>query len=304
MNYLICSFENINYEVLSWKESYVFKSFVQQGMCFHNFRLPSPLAKKNIGILLEILNKAYFNRELFVFTEDTDVNTIKHHFENHVQNKSFIVWKHFVLKNNCICRESFVYAQEELRELIDFLDEGKLLNNTAIVLVGLSGRMANHQNNYKIFKNRSFNLYDECLHTPLIIYYPFYRPRDIVNSVSLEALGNTLGYLIGSVTVKEKNTFLDLCTCESKVSDTRWDIYSEYDNCYGLRGPMFQYYCEMSEHESTVEIINQELYDLNNDYKMENDLLLRQDILSTQIIDLMNVYKQRIFSKVSRLSLD
>jgi hypothetical protein len=298
VNFVIISFDNLRYNALTCYgnkaiNTYVFDAFAKQSLCFHNFRLPSPIPRENIQFILKHLEDIKVEREI-TFFDDCNQFTLNNDFvgENITDKNDFIIWRHcnppsdlqFYDYNGYI-----LFMQEKARALIDYLDEDGYINDkTIVILMGMAGQPVAKKS--KVFSSET-TLYDDLLHVPLIVFHPHFQARDIKNSVSLDIFANTFKYWIDPSF--EGETFLELCEGENTICDKRWDIYSHHKSGAGLRGPMFQYYCKTEE----GRVVEQELYDLNNDYTMEHDLVLHAHNLSTQIIDLINTYRKRVIGR-------
>ena len=300
MNFVIISFDDLRYDALTCHgnkkiNTNIFDSFAKQCICFHNFRLPNPVPRENVNYIVKQLDNISTGREL-VFFDDYNQNTINNDFiaDNVSDKNDFIIWRHCNTATDllfCDYEGHVLYLQEKVRQLVDYLDENQYLDkNTIIILIGMAGQP-------KIRKTKIFpgerTLYDDLLHVPLMIYHPSFEARDIQNSVSLEVITNTLKHWIDPLFYSSEH-FLELCQGSTNICDKRWDIYSRYNNCFGLRGPMFQYYCNVNEQNI---VIDQELYDLNNDYLMENDLVPNVHNLSPMIVDLINTYRKRVIKR-------
>ena len=289
MNVVFFTLEGLRYDRVSSfnKElnymTYVVNSLVKQGICFHNFRLPNPICKENIKTLQkEIVSKV----DIDIYYSDEVVDEAIEHFEEQSPDELFLFWKHFEMNQPERPELSLILIQEQLRKMIEWLDGKKYLENTALILMGTSGFYANEKHPMKIFKDVHTSLYDEHLHVPLVVFYPDCRPSDVLNSVSMDMIPDVIvDLLYGKETT---GGMTQLCKGKDKI---RKDIYSKYKSAYGLRGPMYQYYCQLGKDK---KVLHQELYDLNNDVEMRKDLIKKQDELSSQVLDLINVYRGRI----------
>lgn len=300
MNFVIISFDDLKYDALTCHgnkiiNTNIFDSFAKQSICFHNFRLSSPIPRENINYIIKTLDNISVEREM-IFFDDYNQTTICNDFiSDNVTNKNdYIIWRHCNNASDILFADyqSYVlYIQEKARSLIDYLDENDYINNqTIIILMGMAGHPRIRRT--KIFPGER-TLYDDLLHVPLMIFHPEFKARDVHNSITLEVLANSLKYWIDPHFFSDE-TFFDLLQEGQSICDKRWDTYSKYNNCFGLRGPMFQYYCNVNKDNV---VIDQELYDLNNDYLMENDLVIHAHNLSPMIVDLINTYRKRVIKR-------
>lgn len=270
---------------------FVFEQFLKQGHCFLNFRLPSPDSNLNKNFLLKGLDESI---EQDIYFRDDDEEDIEAFFHEIDCTKQFCVWRHFpvsALASNP--QENILLAQERTKEFCDILASKKAFNeNTFIILMGMSGHYNDESRKHKVFDNLECSLYDENIHVPLVIFHPNASPKNISPSVNLFDVEEAIIRILDEGDIESK--VINLMERDDCLE--RSNIITHYQNTYGFRGPMFQYFCSIKDDQ----VIEQELYDLNNDYKMKNDLLLNPDQLSGQIIDLVKNYQKRVLGSHNR----
>lgn len=298
MNVLFLTLEGLRYDKVKAfggdkLRSFVIDSLAAQGTCFHNFRLTSSINKKNIKFLKkEIPN--LFDEEIH-YCDSLYIDEIKEHLSEVDNKEQFLMWKHIPLDlGKYITRpRSLRVSHYVLKQTIEWLDESGYLENTTIVLMGTSGFHDKDEHPFAVFKNKDESLYDENIHVPLIVFHPEWEAKDVANAVNMD---DVPGLVTGLIYDREsENSILKLCKGDEAP---RADLMSQSRNTYGLRGPMFQYFCRLGKDK---KVVAQELYDLNNDYKMQRNLLVKMDdvdTLGTQVYDLINVYRERVLGNV------
>lgn len=252
----------------------VLDAFIHQSNCFHNFRVPTPYKTKNLDFIKNSIKNKYL---YYKFSSVKDL-------ENMLNKDHNNIWVHFPKGGE----DKFAMIDCILRSMFDYLDEKNKLDDVCIVLMGTVGNCSGMENyGNKCFPSKQYALYDYNVHVPLMIYHTKYGVRDIFNSICLSRVCNFLNKVIN-----DENSLLDEFFVNNSCLN-RDDIYTVGQNSYGIRGPMFQYFCRIKE--GVIE--HQELYDLNNDYKMKNDLFLRTNSIGKKILHLAECYKERIVKK-------
>lgn len=309
MNVLLLTMECLRYDRLCRKEgkninTYVFDTFYSQSNVFHNFRLRSPLASEN----LDYLKKEMDSLDMDVwFSEDMDLMGDYEYFSGIKKKNPYVAWKHFPLNMKALNNDNeevFEYdcfvtnLQEYVKNFMDFFDSQNLLKDTVIIFSGLGSYPLGEKHYGEVFGKSKVNLYDDNLHVPFFIFHPEAKAKDVNNSIILDNLSPTIKeFFSGESTIENRddgakiNWSLAKAVLEEKVVD-RFDVYSKYKNTLGLRGPMFQYYCEYDLKKGKVG--QQELYDLNNDYKMRDNLMPKTETIGGQVIHLVNEYRNRV----------
>jgi hypothetical protein len=298
LNILLIGIDNLPYYVSkkfnpnSNYNTIILDSIAEQSSCFHNFRLPSPNAGLNLNYIINHFDKHEEEIPLH-FIEGNP----KDHFDEikkDVKKKDYFVF--YRIKNeDSIMNDhesSLIRVENQLKSLIDFWDENKYLTSKTIMIVmGLSG-FGRGDHSYKICDKEALGLYDENIHVPLLISHNNPKNIDCLNSISLEMLLNQL--ILWRNDKYQVGTIDDILKNKKNASSIREDIYSSYKNICSLRGPMFQYFVRF---DNSGKQLAHELYDLNNDYEMKNDLTSKLHTINTQIVDLANVYKKRLWDK-------
>lgn len=293
MRVVIFTLEGLRYDHVSIlnpklsNKTYVINSLIKQGICFHNFRLASPIADNNIRFLQKDLASKI---ELDIYYCDGGLSEMIDHFSDQSSDCQFVLWKHIRMSGGKNKDSNLLKSQEQLRMAIEWLDQNKYIEDTAIILLGVSGFSKGEDHVKKVFLDKEISLYDEYIHVPLVIYYPKCTPLDVANSVSSGMISDGVKNLLNDSMVS--GGLVGLCNGNTSI---REDIYSRHEDTYGLRGPMFQYYCKVDENK---QVMHQELYDLNNDLAMKNDMLVDPSKLSGQLIDLINMYRKRILDAI------
>lgn len=289
MNVVLFTIEGLRYKDVSSfgmsnLNTYIFDSFARQGTCFLNFRLPSPLSLENI----QYIKSRFKNNELngFVYDGSGSVEKSKMFLSN-ASDERFLYWQDLgtASSSNGSVQDMYI-NQEKIRASMEAIPEEEM-DKTIFILMG-SGGFEDSDVNSSVFDSGDLNLRDHCLHAPLIIFHPDLSAKNVSNSVSLEMVAN---YLSDCSSNKFDSEIANLLSDSTEVNHIRSDIYSHYGDVYGLRGPMFQYFCKVN---GSGKIVSQELFDLNNDLKMSNNLVDKQSELSTQVIDLLKTYKSRV----------
>lgn len=281
MHLVLFTFEGLNFETIASLNpeenlnTYILDSFAKQSSCFFNFRIPSPFIEENL----------IYTESVFFKKGISDLIQINPGKLSEDDGHKY-VWQHYpaIKKYGNNARSSILHVQESLRVFMEKMPPHRM-EDTIFVLVGLSG-FDRGDGREKVF-NKGINLYDGLIRMPLMIFHPNFSPRNILNSVSLDMVLDFIGDEVCGA-----SSMLGLLI-DGKEKKYRADIYTRAGDCFGLRGPMFQYFCRVEEGMA----ISQELYDLNNDYTMKNDLLNGKSVLPGHIIDLVNVYRDRVLKR-------
>ncbi|WP_299098241.1 sulfatase-like hydrolase/transferase [uncultured Winogradskyella sp.] len=230
--------------------------------------------------------------------------------------KYYVTSKKGKLLNEKLKMDRAVYAIDlMLGELRKFLKEIGEAENTIIVFCSDNGLfLGEHGLGGKTI------LYDESVHVPMIVYSPFFKDK-------------TKGKIIEDLVVGQDipATILELCGMETPVSyqgksvlplihnepiDWREDIFLEnlftdqgYPRQEAVRSKQFKYIRSFSKDNDrskyvpnqTVETdekpIYEELYDIINDPKEQNNLVGNKDYL-----EILNQYRNRCKTLVSELN--
>lgn len=289
MNLVMFTVDGLRYKDLSVfgtskLNTYVYNSFAEQGACFLNFRLPSPLPEENLSLMKSYISE---NVEADITLDDSgSLDTVKNIVKDFKSKNESFYWLHFEHSNMVERSIQGMYInQEKVRAVMELIPDDQL-ENTVFIVLGLGG-FQDTKHSSGIFDD-DITLYDDCIHAPLIVFHPDSKPSNITNSTSLDMI---LRFVKDCCDHTDKSEIYNILFNGGKG---REDIYSFYDNCFGLRGPMFQYFCKSN---NKGEITHQELFDLNNDIRMKKNLVPIQNQLSSQIVDLIKTYRARVQDK-------
>ncbi|MFD1016051.1 sulfatase-like hydrolase/transferase [Winogradskyella rapida] len=220
------------------------------------------------------------------------------------------------LLNEKLKMDRAVYAIDlMLGELREFLKEIGEAENTIIVFCSDNGLfLGEHGLGGKTI------LYDESVHVPMIVYSPFFKDKtkgkvidDLVVGQDIPA---TILELCGMETPESYQGQSVLPLIHDKQIDWREDVFLEnlftdqgYPRQEGVRSKQFKYIRSFSKDndrskyvpnqtiENDEQPIYEELYDIINDPKEQNNLVGNKDYL-----EVLNQYRERCKTLVSELN--
>jgi len=220
------------------------------------------------------------------------------------------------LLNEKLKMDRAVYAIDVmLGELREFLKEIGEAENTIIVFCSDNGLfLGEHGLGGKTI------LYDESVHVPMIVYSPFFKDKTKGKEVNELVVGQdipaTILELCGIETPQSYQGKSVLPLIHDETIDWREDIFLEnlftdqgYPRQEGVRSKQFKYIRSFSKDndrskyvpnqtvENDEQPIYEELYDIINDPKEQNNLVGNKDYL-----DVLNQYRKRCKTLVSELN--
>lgn len=177
---------------------------------------------------------------------------------------------------------SLGYVDSEIKRIIDFLEDNKIINNTLIVIFSDHGTEVGEN----CSRSLTCSFYDEYVRVPLIFYSQKIIPKSIDNNISLIDLAPTVLDLIG---LEIPSSFKGLPVYASSISERQYSMLENAGRgpCDILRKPL-----NVSFRNNDWKFIYFELSNLENETSFRVELY-EIKIDNTEVLDVSNEPKNK-----------